>query len=105
VRLLDDMETVDTETVGRSDETVLSRNENFELGAKPEAQTSPEVATDLRTEVSSAELKEWLELCGSVHDLSQTLTEQVSIFINSDQKKFGQKVFGHKVWDKFFITF
>jgi len=81
VKKLEDMETVSTEVIERGDETILTKNENFEFGAKNSESTKVDVVTDFRKEVSSAELKEWLELCGSVHDLSQTLTEQLRLIL------------------------
>ena len=81
VKKFEEMETVDTETVERSDETVLTKNDNFEFGARRDEISHMEVISDFRANVSSAELKEWLELCSSVHDLSQTLTEQLRLIL------------------------
>ena len=81
VRKLEDAEAVATESVERGDETVLMKQDNFEIGSKSGSSFMAEVRTDFRTDVSSAELKEWLGLCGSVHDLSQTLTEQLRLIL------------------------
>jgi midasin len=81
VRKFENMELVETENVERSDETVLAKNENFQNGERGGERMSVDIITDFRTEVTSLELKEWLELCGSVHDLSQTLTEQLRLIL------------------------
>ena len=81
VRKFDKMELVETETVERSDETILSKNENFMTGGRGGESSNAEILTQFRAEVTSNELKEWLELCGSVHDLSQTLTEQLRLIL------------------------
>ena len=81
VRKFENMELVETENVERSDETVVAKNENFQNGERGGDAMSVDIITDFRTEVTSLELKEWLELCGSVHDLSQTLTEQLRLIL------------------------
>jgi midasin len=81
VRKFENVELIETENVGRSDETVFSKNENFQMAARSGETSSIDILTDFRMEVTSAELKEWLELCASVHDLSQTLTEQLRLIL------------------------
>jgi midasin len=81
VRKLEKLELVETEIVERSDETILSKNENFMNGMRGGDSSNVEILTHFRAEVTSNELKEWLELCGSVHDLSQTLTEQLRLIL------------------------
>ena len=81
VRKFDSLELVETEMVERSDETILSKNENFMNGPRGGESSSVEILTQFRADVTSNELKEWLELCGSVHDLSQTLTEQLRLIL------------------------
>lgn len=81
MRKFEQMELADTETVQRSDETVMGTNENLCPNEAVNDSSRVDLVTEYRTEITSEEMKEWLQLCSSVHELSGNLTEQLRLIL------------------------
>jgi midasin (ATPase involved in ribosome maturation) len=81
MRKFEQMELADTETVQRSDETIMGTNENLCPKEVMADSSRVDLVMEYRTETTSEEMKEWLQLCSSVHELSENLTEQLRLIL------------------------
>lgn len=81
VRKFDQLDIGETETVLRNDDTIMGKNENLSSNEITNITSNVELVMEFRSEITSEEMKDWLQLCSSVHELSENLTEQLRLIL------------------------